>query len=138
MKYKAKRPCKFAGRTYLIGEVIADGVVQEMATARLLKADVIEAVDAEGATPPLPSTLEEKPKDEPMTPEVVDGETETPAEEAEGAYSPLEFTVDNLVGLKKSELLELAESYGLELNKLKVKNKAEIAQAVLEVVKDDL
>ena len=56
----------------------------------------------------------------------------------EEANDTLEFTVDNLAGLKKSELLELADSYGMDVKKLKAKNKNEIAEAVLEVVKDDI
>ena len=148
MKYKALRPCSFAGKTYLIGEIIPDGVVHESAEARLIKGGVIEAVDVEGVTPPLPSTSEDEPKEEPITEEITGEETEEAEaeteEETEEAIEETEeaeavgFTVDNLAGLKKSELLELAETYGLDVKKLKTQTKGEIAEAVLEVVKDDV
>lgn len=150
MKYRAKRPCRFAGKMYLIGEIIPDGVVQEAASTRLIKMGVIEAVDVEGVTPPLPSTSVEtvETDDKPIEETVEEAEAEATAEEKteevaedtveEGANQSLEFTVDNLVGLKKAELLELADSYGMDVKKLKVLNKTEIAEAVLEVVKDDI
>ena len=138
MKYKAKRPCNFAGHMYLIGDIIPDGVVHEAAEARLVRGGVIEAVDVDGVTPPRPSTSEDKPEEEPITEEIAEEETTEETEEEIEETEAVGFTVDNLVGLKKSELLELAENYGLDAKSLKTKTKPEIAEAVLEVVKDDV
>ena len=145
MKYKAKKPCNFAGKMYLIGEIIPDGVVQNTAETRLVKSGVIEAVADEGVTPPLHATLEatDETEDEPIAENEAVDEEETAEEknaEEEAVEEAMadEFTVDNLVGLKKSELIELADNYGLDVKQLKTKTKTEIAEAVLEVINNDL
>jgi len=141
MKYKALKPCRFAGVTYLIGDIIPDGIVQNQASTRLVNNGVIEAVVGEGVTPPLPATLaepEEELPEEPIAEEIPEeAEEEAPEEESEAAETE-EFTVDNLMRLKKGELLELAEANGLDVKKLKDKNKATLAEAVFEVVKNDV
>ena len=142
MKYKALRPCSFAGVSYLIGDIIPDGVVLNQASTRLIKSGVIEAVVGEGVTPPLPTTLaepEEEAPEEPMeeVAEAEEAESEEIEAEAESVEAQ-EFTVDNLMRLKKEELLELAEANGLDMKALKGMKKPEIAEAVFEVVKDEL
>lgn len=139
MKYKAKRPCKFAGVMYLIGDIIPDGIVQNQASMRLLSNGVIEAVDDGGVTPPPVTTSEpepEVPEDpiEQIEPEVAPQEEPEVLEDPEVDGASDEITVDKLMRLKKSELLELAEANGLEVTKLKAKSKSEIAEAVFEVI----
>lgn len=141
MKYKAKRPCKFAGVMYLIGDIIPDGIVQTQASMRLLSNGVIEAVADGGVTPPPVTTLEPEPEVHKEPIEQIEPEAEFQTEpeseiqedpEIDGATD--EITVDKLMRLKKSELLELAEANGLEVTKLKAKSKSEIAEAVFEVI----
>ena len=139
MKYKAKRPCKFAGVMYLIGDIIPDGIVQNQASMRLLSNGVIEAVDDGGVTPPPVTTSEPEPEVHEDSIEQIEAEA-APQEEPEILEDPEvdgtsdEITVDKLMRLKKSELLELAEANGLEVTKLKAKSKSEIAEAVFEVI----
>ena len=139
MKYKAKRPCKFAGVMYLIGDIIPDGIVQNQASMRLLSNGVIEAVDDGGGTPPPVTTSEpepEVPEDpiEQIEPEVAPQEEPEVLEDPEVDGASDEITVDKLMRLKKSELLELAEANELDVTKLKAKSKSEIAEAVFEVI----
>lgn len=136
MKYKALRPCKFAGVAYLIGDIIPDGIVHATASVRLLRDGVIEAVVGDGVTPPLATTLEP----EAETPEAPIEEEESEfaetfeTEEVEIDGEADELTVDKLMRLKKNELLELAEANGLDVAKLKPKSKSAVAEAVLEVI----
>ena len=151
MKYKALRPCKFAGVMYLIGDLIPDGIVQNQASMRLVRNGVIEAVADGGVTPPPVTTSEPETEvqEEPIEPiePVIQETSEAEKPEADSAIqeSPEEeepevdgetdeITVDKLMRLKKSELLELAEANGLDVAKLKAKSKSEIAQAVFEVI----
>lgn len=49
MAYIAKRPCKFAGHNFLIGEVIPDELVLKSKVPQLVKTKVIEVVNGVAA-----------------------------------------------------------------------------------------
>lgn len=136
MKYKALKPCSFAGVSYLVGDIIPDGIVHASASVRLTRGGVLEAVDGVGATPPLTSTLETEDEvpEEPIIEEVIESVEPEIDEEPEIDGEADALTVDKLMRLKRNEMLELAEANGMEMSKMKALKKPELAEAIFEVI----
>ena len=104
--YIAKKPgCKFAGRVFKINEPIPDGYVLKEAAPRLICMGVI--AEADDATASI----------------------EIPAEKPVVEESKPETTVEDLMKLKRGDLAELAESYGIEV--AEEDTKRVIAEAVI-------
>lgn len=110
--YIAKKPgCKFAGRVFKINEPIPDGYVLKEAAPRLICMGVIAEADDAGSLLPATASIE------------------IPAEKPVTEESKPETTVEDLLKLKRGELAELAESYGIEV--AEEDTKRVIAEAVI-------
>lgn len=99
--FKAEKPCNFAGTDYRIGDPIPEGVVLESAVTRLIKAGVIAEVGNAGPLLPASTSIEDE--------EEIVPEEEEPSE-------TIHYTERSLMGLTRSELVEIATNLGMEVD----------------------
>lgn len=117
MQYIAKKPCKFAGREFRIDETIPDGYVLKKAAPRLINMGVI-AEDSAGSLLPASSSIDNN-----------EAAAIIPEPEQEPAEEQKKITKEDLMKLKRDELVLLAEEEGIKV--ADTDTKADIAAALL-------
>lgn len=117
--YIAKKVCKFAKRTFRVGEPIPEGYVHDTAASRLISMGVIAEV-SEGPLLPSASSIEENQED--------DGRPSEPSEKGQD--------MEALMKRKRDELVHLAEQHGIEPSEGDTKK--DLAEAILEAWAGDL
>lgn len=116
----ALRPCRFAGKSYRIGDTIEDSVVDPKAVNRLKAAGKIAVVGGEVPSTP-PQEEPQEPVQEPEEPQegFIPPETlewpEEPQEEPQDHQHPFDdFTQNQLERVERDKLVEYAASCGIE------------------------
>ncbi len=115
--YIAKKPCKFAGHKFQIGEAIPDGHVHDVAVPRLISMGVIAEVP-EGSFLPSEPSMEE-------------GKGHAGADPSECQ----DLAFEALMKHKRDELVELARKHGIE--EAEGDTKKDLAEAILEAQRSE-
>ena len=127
----ALRPCRFAGKSYRIGDAIEDSVVDPKAVNRLKAEGKIAVVGGE-----IPSAPPQEPVQEPDEPQegFIPPETlewpEEPQEKPEEPQEPTEVLSRNMMEkMNRQNLVDYAASYGIEVDEKMIKR--EIIEAII-------